>query len=87
MPKAIEYDHPPSTNENTIPNWIKAPMELNPTNFPYCSKVFDGEKSLSPKVHALFNTKFEVIDAIIPIIFAWRYQNPVLESANNNDIR
>ena len=41
---------------------------------PYCFRVFLGEKFLSSNVQILFRKKLEVIDKIIPIVEACKYQ-------------
>ena len=49
-----------------MPSWTNAPIELNPTNFPYWTIVRFGEKSLSSNVQYLFKKKLLEIENIIP---------------------
>ena len=68
------YFIPPDwTSKYNIANCKTAPIELMPTNSPYCFKVWIAEKFLSSNVHHLFRKKFEVIEQIIPIAVAWTY--------------
>ena len=56
-----------STKEYTKANCKDAPNEQIIKKSKYCLIKCLGERSLSPKVHNLFNIKLEEIEIIIPI--------------------